>query len=63
MRKGLIAAAVLVALAGAIVAAVPVVETYAAARIKSGMERDGSVMVGEVEIGLFERRVTLRNLT
>ncbi len=62
MRKGVIAVAILVVLVGAVAAAVPVAERYAAAQIKSGIERDGTTKVGEVDVGLFDRRITVRNL-
>jgi hypothetical protein len=62
VNKKVIAALVVVALAGAAVAAVPIVESHAAAGIKTEIERDGATKVGSVEVGLFERRVTLLDL-
>ncbi len=59
MKKKIIAAIAVVALAGAAVAAVPIVESHAAASIKTEIERDGTTKVGNVEVGLFERRITL----
>jgi len=62
VNKQVIAALAVVALAGAAVAAVPIVESHAAAGIKTEIERDGATKVGSVEVGLFERRVTLLDL-
>jgi len=62
VKKKIIAALAVVALAGAAVAAVPIVESHAAGRIKTEIERDGATKVGSVEVGLFERRVTLLDL-
>jgi hypothetical protein len=61
LKKSVIAAVAAVAVAGAAVAAVPVVQGYAAARIKAEIERGGGT-VGGVEVGLFDRRVELRDL-
>ena len=36
--------------------------SYAAARIKTEIERDGATKVGSVEVGLFDRRITLLDL-
>jgi len=62
MRKAAVAAIVVAALVGVGVAAVPVVERVAAGQIKAGIERDGSLTVGQVEVGLFDRRVVLTDL-
>jgi hypothetical protein len=62
VKKKVIATIAVVALAGAAVAAVPIVEGHAAASIKTEIERDGATKVGTVEVGLFERRVTLLDL-
>jgi hypothetical protein len=62
VKKKVIAALVVVALVGAAVAAVPIVESHAAGRIKAEIERDGSTKVGGVEVGLFERRLALVDL-
>lgn len=62
MKKSVIAVAGVVVLAGASVAAVPVVQDRAAERIKTELERDGSARVGTVEVGLFDRRITLLDL-
>jgi hypothetical protein len=62
VNKNVIAAAAVVVLAGAAVAAVPIVESHAAAGIKTDIERDGATKVGTVEVGLFERRITLLDL-
>jgi hypothetical protein len=62
VNKKIIAAIAVVALAGAAIAAVPIVESHAAGRIKTEIERDGATKVGTVEVGLFERRVTLLDL-
>jgi len=62
VRKSVIALIAVVVLAGAAVAAVPVIERHAAASIKSEIERNGTAKVDEVSVGLFARRVTLLNL-
>ncbi len=62
MRKSVIALIAVVVLAGAAVAAVPVIERHAAASIKSEIERAGTAKVDAVSVGLFGRRVTLTNL-
>ncbi len=62
MNTKVIAALAVVVLAGAAVAAVPIVESHAAASIKTEIERDGTTKVGTVEVGLFERRVALLDL-
>lgn len=62
MRKSVIALVAVVVLAGAAVAAVPVIERHAAASIKGGIERNGTAKVDEVSVSLLARRVTLLNL-
>lgn len=62
MKKLVIAALVAVALASAAVAALPLAETYLAGRIRSEVERGGTVTVGEVEVGLLDRRITLHDV-
>ncbi|HYR66613.1 MAG TPA: hypothetical protein VEP47_10795, partial [Reyranella sp.] len=62
MRKSVFAIAGVVVLAGAAVAAVPVLEDHVAGRIKTEIERGGTAKVGKVEVGLFERRITLVDL-
>jgi hypothetical protein len=62
VRKSVIAALAVVLLAGAALLAVPVLERHAASRIEADLERDGSTKVGSVEVGLFDRRITLKDL-
>ncbi len=62
MRKGLVALAVVVVLAGAAIAAVPVLERHAAAEIKRQIELGGTATVDEVSVGLFDRKIKLLNL-
>jgi hypothetical protein len=62
VKKGLIALAVVVVLVGAAAAAVPILEEHAAAEIKTAMESDGTTKVAEVEVGLFTRRIVLKDL-
>ena len=62
MRKSLVAALAVVVLAGAAVAAVPLVERHAAEQIKADIERDGATKLGSVEVGLFDRRIVLNDL-
>lgn len=62
MRKSVVAALAVVVVAGAAVAAVPLVERQAAQRIKADIERDGVMTVGSVEVGLFDRKVALNAL-
>jgi hypothetical protein len=62
VKKKVIAAVAVIVLAGAAVAAVPIVESHAAARIKAEIERDGATKVGNVEVGLLDRRIALLDL-
>lgn len=62
MRKIAVFAAVAVALVGAAAAALPVVQDYAAGRIKTQIEQEGGVSVGAVEVGLLDRRLTFRDI-
>lgn len=62
MRKSLLAALAVVVVAGAAVAAVPLVERHAARQIKADIERDGATKVGSVEVGLFDRKIVLNDL-
>jgi hypothetical protein len=62
VRKALVAALAVAVLAGAAVAAVPLVERHAAAEIKADMERDGTTRIGSVEVGLFERKLAFTDL-
>lgn len=62
MKKGVIAGVVAIALVGVGAAVVPVLQEYAAARIKAEIERDGITTVDRVEVGLFDRRVALTGL-
>lgn len=59
MRKAPVAVLVVAGLAVAAVAAIPVAERYAAARIKAEIEADGATQVSAVEVGLLERSVKL----
>jgi hypothetical protein len=52
-----VAAAIVVIALGA--ASVPLAETYVAGRIKAEIERNGAATVDRVEVGLFDRHVTL----
>jgi hypothetical protein len=52
---------VVVVLAGGALAAVPLIEREVAGRIKADMARDGK-QADAVEVGLFDRRITLTNL-
>jgi len=62
MKKSVIAAVVVIALAGLGVGSVPLAESYVAGRIKSEIARGGEASVDSVEVGLWDRRVTLINL-
>ncbi|MBS0523395.1 MAG: hypothetical protein JSS04_07130 [Proteobacteria bacterium] len=62
MRKSLVAVLAVVVVAGAAVAAVPTIERYAARQIKADMERDGQATVGAVEVGLFDRRISIKDM-
>ena len=62
MRKAVVAALAVVVVAGAAVAAVPLIERHAAAEIKADIERGGVVTVGSVEVGLFDRRIAITAL-
>jgi len=61
VRKSLVAALAVVVVAGAAVAAVPVIERHAARQIKADMERDGQTTVGSVEVGLFDRKIVVKD--
>jgi hypothetical protein len=62
MRKGLVAALAVIVVAGAAVAAVPMLEQRAARQIKGEIERDGTTKVDSVEVGLFDRKIVLNGL-
>ena len=62
MKKSVVAGIAAIALIAGGAAAVPAVESYAAARIKSEIERDGTTTVGEVEVGLLDRSVSFTDL-
>ena len=62
MRKSLVAVLAVVVLAGAAVAAVPLIERRAAEQIKADIERDGATTLGSAEVSLFDRRVVLNDL-
>ena len=62
MRKSIVAALAVVVLAGAAVAAVPLIERHAAQQIKADMERDGMARVGSVEVGLFDRKIVATDM-
>ena len=62
MRKSLVAALAVVVVAGAALAAVPLVERHAARQIKADLERDGATKVGSVEVGLFARKIVMHDL-
>jgi hypothetical protein len=62
VRKSLVAALAVVVVAGAAVAAVPVIERHAAQQIKADMERDGQATVGSVEVGLFDRKISVKDM-
>lgn len=59
MRKSVLAATAVIALAAAAAAALPVAQEYIAGRVKAEVERAGTVTVGSVEIGILDRRITL----
>src|SRR5204863_3899587 len=62
VRKAAIAIVAVIAVAGLGVAAVPLAEEYSARQIKAGIERDGAASVETVEVGLFNRSVTMHKL-
>ncbi len=62
MRKSLIAALAVVLLIGGAVAAVPLAERRAAAQIKADMEGDGTTKAGSVEVGLFDRKIVVKDM-
>jgi len=62
VKKFVIAGAVVVALVGAAAAALPLAETWLADRIHAEVERDGTVTVGTVEVGLLDRRITVHDV-
>ncbi len=63
MKKLLAAlAAIVVVLGAGAVAAVPLVEQFAAGQLKEQIEKDGLATVERVSVGLFERRIELTNV-
>ena len=62
MRKSALAGIAAIALLGALVAAIPLIEKAVASRIKAEIERDGTTTVGQVEVGILARRVVLDDL-
>lgn len=62
MRKAAVAGVAAIAVIGAAAAAVPVVQGYAASRIKTEIERNGVSTVDQVEVSLLERRIALTDL-
>jgi hypothetical protein len=62
VRRSVVVAAAAVVLVGLGVASVPLAETYVAGRIKGEIERNRVTTVDRVEVGLFDRRVTLVNI-
>jgi hypothetical protein len=62
VRKSLVAVLAVVVLAGAAIAAVPLIERRAAEQIKADIERDGATTLGSAEVSLFDRRVVLNDL-
>jgi hypothetical protein len=63
VRKAVVAAVAMIALIGAGVAAIPLLQDYAAGRIKAELERDGSIQVGSVKVDFLERGVVLHDMT
>lgn len=63
MKKlGIAIVVLLVVLGGAAVAALPLAERYFADNMKQQIDQDGTFAVGTVEVGLLDRRVTLRDI-
>jgi hypothetical protein len=62
VKKSLVAALAVVVVAGAAVAAVPLIERRAAQQIKADMERDGTTKAGSVEVGLFDRKIVVKDM-
>ncbi len=62
MKKGAVFAAIAIVLVGAGVAALPLAQQYVAGQIKTQIEREGAVSVGDVEVGLLDRRLTFHDL-
>ena len=62
MRKSALAGIAAIALLGALVAAIPLVEKAVASRIKAEIERDGTTTVEQLDVGLIARRVMLADI-
>jgi hypothetical protein len=62
MRKAVIALSAVAAVAAAAVLSVPLAERYFADSIKTQLDRDGVFTAGTVEVGLFDRRIAMRDL-
>jgi hypothetical protein len=61
VRRSAVAVAAAIVVVGLGAASVPLAETYVAGRIKAEIESNGAT-VDRVDVGLFDRRVTLVNL-
>lgn len=62
-RSLLVATVVLLGLAGAAIAALPVAERWLAARIKESLEQDGTARADAVSVDLLDRRVVFTDLS
>jgi hypothetical protein len=62
VRKSLVAVLAAVVVAGAAVVAVPLIERHVAQQIKADMESDGTTKVGSVEVGLFDRKIVVKDM-
>jgi hypothetical protein len=62
MRKGIVAALVVVGLIGICLAAVPLIQIHAADLLKAEIERSGTTKVGTVEVALFDRQIVLLDI-
>ena len=59
MKKGIAAGLVVLALIGACLAAIPLIQIHVADLLKAEIERDGTTKVGSVEVALFDRQIIL----
>jgi hypothetical protein len=62
VRRAAIAAAAAIVVVGLGAASVPLAEAWIGDRIKAEIERNGAATVERVEVGLFDRRITLVNV-
>jgi hypothetical protein len=59
MKKGIVAALVVLGVVGICLAAIPLIQIHVADLLKAEIESDGTSKVGSVEVALFDRQIIL----